>query len=123
MVEVENLKKVTGDKSWCYEDFPVTNRLNILQLQSQYMYSIVLFIIKNKDQFTWNLHMHTINTRYNNNLHMPPANLTVYQRGVYYSRIKIFNHLPTAIKNLSDNKEKFQIALRKFLLFNSFYSL
>ena len=67
--------------------------------------------------------MHTINTRLNNNLHVPPANLTVYQRGVYYSGIKIFNHLPTTIKNLSDNKKKFQIALRKFLLYISFYSL
>jgi len=47
------------------------------------------------------------NTRCNNNLHVPPANLTVNQRGVYYSGIKIFNHLPPTIKNLSDNKEKF----------------
>ena len=30
---------------------------------------------------------------------------------VYYSGIKIFNHLPTTIKNLSNNKKKFQIAL------------
>ena len=67
--------------------------------------------------------MHTINTRHNNNPHVPPANLTVYQTGVYYSGIKIFNHLPTSIKNLSDNKKKFQITLRKFLLYNSFYSL
>ena len=91
-------------------------KLNILPLQSQYIYSILLFIIKNKNQFPLNLHMHTINTRHNNNLHVPLANLTVYQRGVYYSGIKIFNHLPTTIKNLSDNKKKFQIALRKFLL-------
>ena len=70
-----------------------------------------------------NSHMHTINTRYNNNLHVPPAKLAVYQRGVYYSWIKIFNHLPSTIKNLSDNKKKFQLALRKFLLYNSFYSL
>jgi len=98
-------------------------KLNIPPLQSQYIYSILLFIIKNKDQFPLNSHMHTINTRHNNNLHVPPANLTVYQRGVYYSGIKIFNHLPTTIKNLSDSKKKFQIALRKFLLYNSFYSL
>jgi len=55
--------------------------------------------------------MRTINTRHNDNLHVPSDNLPVYQRGVYYSGIKIFNHLPTAIKNLSDNKKKFQIAL------------
>ena len=42
---------------------------------------------------------------------------------VYYSGIKIFNHLQTTIKNLLNDKNKFQIALRKFLLHNSFYSL
>ena len=67
--------------------------------------------------------MHTINTRHNNNLHVPAANLTLYQKGVYYSGIKIFNHLPKTIKNLSDVKKKFQTALKKFLLNNSFYSL
>ena len=91
-------------------------KLNILPLQSQYIYSILLFIIKNKDQFHLNLHIITINTRYNNNPHVHTANLTVYQRGVYYSGIKIFNPLPTTTKNLSDNKKKFQIALRKFPL-------
>jgi hypothetical protein len=100
-------------------------KLNILPLQSQYIYSILLFITKNKDQFSTNSHIHTINTRHNNNLYVyvPAANLTLYQKGVYYSGIKIFNHLPTTIKNFSDDKNKFQIALRKFLLYNSFYSL
>jgi hypothetical protein len=99
-------------------------KLKILPLQSQYIYSILLFIIKNKDQFSLNSNIHTINTRHNNNLHVPPANLTTYQKGVYYSGIKIYNHLPPTIKNLSDyKKKKIQIALRKFLLNNSFYSL
>ena len=80
--------------------------LNILLLQSQYIYSILLFITKNKDQFSPNSHMHTINTRHNNNLwvYVPAANLTLYRKGVYYSGIKIFNHLPTTTKNLSDDK-------------------
>ena len=47
----------------------------------------------------------------------------MYQKGVYYSGVKIFNHLPTTIQTLSDNKGKFLIALKKFLLINSFYSL
>ena len=67
--------------------------------------------------------MHTINTRHNNNLHVPAANLTLYQKGVYYSGIKIFNHLPTTIKNLSDDKNKFQTTLKKSLLNNLFCSL
>ena len=98
-------------------------KLNILPLQSQYIYTTILFITKNKDQYFSNSHLNTINTRHNNNLFVPTANLTLYQKGVYYSGIKIFNHLPTTIKNLLNDKNKFQTALRKFLLHNSFYSL
>ena len=47
----------------------------------------------------------------------------MYQKGVYYSVIKIYNHLPTAIKDLSDDKNTFKVALKKHLLHNSFYSL
>ena len=93
----------------CREIF---KKLNILPLQSQYIYSILLFIIKNKDQFPLNSNTHTINTRHKNNIHVPPANLTVYQKGVYYSGVKIFNHLPTTIQNISDNKRKFLTALK-----------
>jgi hypothetical protein len=104
----------------CRELFKI---LNILPLQSQYIYSILLFITKNKEQFFPNSHIHLINTRHNNNLYIPATNLTIYQKGVYYSGIKIFNHLPTTIKNLSDDKNKFRIALKNFLLNNSFYNL
>ena len=88
--------------------------LNILPLQSQYIYSILLFITKNKDQFFLNSHIHAINTRYKNNLYVPAANLTLYQKSVYYSGIKIFNHLPTTIKNLTSDRNQFQIALKNF---------
>jgi hypothetical protein len=67
--------------------------------------------------------IHAINTRHKNNLYVPPANLTLYQKGVYYSGMKIFDHLPTTIKNLTSDRNKLQIALKKFLLNNSFYSL
>ena len=55
-------------------------KLNILPLQSQYIYSTLLFITKNKDQFFPNSHIHTINTRHNNNLFVPAANLTLPKR-------------------------------------------
>ena len=47
----------------------------------------------------------------------------MYQKGIYYSGIKISNHLSTAIKDLSDDKNKFKLALKRYLLHNSFYSL
>jgi hypothetical protein len=47
----------------------------------------------------------------------------MYQRGVYYSGVGIYNHLPSAIKDLSNDTKNFKIALKKYLLHNSFYSL
>jgi hypothetical protein len=44
-------------------------------------------------------------------------------KGLYYSGIKIYSHLPTVIKDLSENKNKFKQALKRCLLHYSFYSM
>jgi hypothetical protein len=51
--------------------------------------------------------------------------LNIYQKGVYYSGVKIFNSLPQDIKTHIDNPRIFKIkrAVKKFLSTNSFYSL
>ena len=90
--------------------------LNIPPVQSQYIFSIILFVNKNKDQFLSNSHVHKTNTRQTPSLYQPSANLTIYQKGVYYSGIKIYNHPPTAIKDLSGDKNKFKLALKKISL-------
>ena len=97
--------------------------LNIFPIQSQYIFSILLFVAKNKDQFKTNSQVHKINTRQTSDLYVPTANLAIYQKGIYYSGIKIYNHLPTAIKDLSGDKNKFKLALKRYLLHYSFYSL
>jgi len=97
--------------------------LNILPIQSQYVFSIPLFVIKNKDQFLFNSQVHKINTRQTSNLYLPSANLAMFQKGVYYSEIKIYNYLPTAIKDLSGDKNKFKLAIKGYLLHHFFYSL
>jgi len=66
---------------------------------------------------------HNLDTRQRNNLYLPQANLTIYQKGAYYSGIKIFNNLPLEIKNIADNQNKFKIALKKFLHTYSFYTI
>ena len=45
------------------------------------------------------------------------------QNGTYYTGIKLFNYLPTYIKNLSHNLNQFRLALRDFHNFYSFYTL
>jgi hypothetical protein len=89
------------------------NDLNILPIQSQYIYSILLFVTKNEDQFLSNSQAHKINTRQTSYLFVPTANLTIYRKGVYYSEIKIYNNLPTAIKDLSGDKNQFKLALKR----------
>jgi hypothetical protein len=49
--------------------------------------------------------------------------LTMYQKGVYYSDIKIFNILPKAITYFCSKPNKFKIVLKRFLYAHSFYTL
>ena len=58
-----------------------------------------------------------------NDLHLPHAALTMYQRGVMYSGIKVFNALPVTLKDISGNPKQFEVALKKYLPSHSFYSL
>jgi hypothetical protein len=82
-----------------------------------------MFVVKNKDFFKTNSEVHNFNTRSNQDLHIPVANLTLFQNGVWYSGIKIYNHLLLTLKEISDDIFKFKAALKKFLLENSFYTL
>jgi len=47
-----------------------------------------------------------IDTRQINNLYLFQANLTIYQKGAYYSGIKVFKNLPLEIKNVAGNQKK-----------------
>ena len=73
-------------------------KLEILPLTSQYILLLMLFVIKNKHLFILNTENHTKSTRQLNNLYHPITNLTVYQRGVHYMVIRIFNNLPPTLK-------------------------
>ena len=72
---------------------------------------------ENKNPFLTNNENHNLEIRQRNNLYLPQANLTIYQKGAYYSGIKIFNNLPSEIKNVAgkQKKKKNEIALKKFL--------
>jgi hypothetical protein len=128
-------------------------KLYILPLQSQYEFSLITFVVKNKDFFKMNSDIHSFITRSNHDLYIPVANLTVFQKGVWCSGIKIYNHLPPAlnplnaelnpichllallgahhilhisrirVKQLSHDIPKFKAALKRFLLTKSFYTL
>jgi hypothetical protein len=52
-------------------------KLRSLPLKSQYISSLLLFVVNNKDQFIANLENYNINTRQSTNLHLPQANLAI----------------------------------------------
>jgi hypothetical protein len=61
----------------------VFRNLKILPLQSQYIYSILSFVIDSMDQFTSNFTIHKRKTRQNMDLQLPSSKLTIYQKGPY----------------------------------------
>ena len=69
-------------------------RLEILPFVSQCILLLMLFVVKNKNLLTLNSEKHTKGTRQFNNFYQPITNFTVYQRGVHYMGIRIFNTLP-----------------------------
>jgi hypothetical protein len=97
--------------------------LKILPLKSQYIFSLLLFVAENRDLYESNSKIHNINTRFNSDLHTATANLTTFQKGLFYFGIKVFNHLPTSIKKTSHDINQFRSVLKSFLIINSFYSL
>ena len=97
--------------------------LKILPLRTQYILSLLLFVVLNKGYFSPNSIYHNFNTRQKNDLHLPHVSLTIYQRGFFCSGIRVFNALPSPIKDISGNPKKFKVALKHYLLTHSFYNL
>jgi hypothetical protein len=83
----------------------------------------MMFMARNKELFVTNATVHNIPTRSQNDLHLPMASLSVCQRGVYFSGVKVFNRLPTELKLIFYDTCKLKKASKRFLLDNSFYSL
>jgi hypothetical protein len=66
---------------------------------------------------------YTLQTRQSNNLYLPTSTLTLYQKGVYFTGIKLFNNLPLEIKEIVGIPKQFRISLRKYLITHCFYDL
>jgi hypothetical protein len=107
----------SDNKASCREFF---KKLYTLPLYSQYILSIWLFIVKNRPLFNTKSDLHNFNTRTRHDVHPPTANLTLFRKGMYYAGVKIYNHVPSTLKQLSHDVNKFKRALSGFLLANSF---
>jgi hypothetical protein len=66
-----------------------------------------VFVVKNRNLFKLNSDIHGFSTRYDDDFHLPSANLKLFQKGVFYSGIKTYKHLPQTIKELSHDVKPF----------------
>jgi hypothetical protein len=83
--------------------------MKILPLYSQYTFSLLMYVLNNKHLFTRNLEVHNHDTGSANNFYLPITNWTIYQIGAYYTGIKIFNYLPSHIKNVANEIQVLKI--------------
>jgi len=102
-----------GNRESCHELFKI---LNILPLYSQYILSLLLFVVKNINMFKSNSVVQSINTRHCSDLYLSLVHLSKVQKGGYHSGIKVFNCLPPRIKSFSSDMRKFKSASKRFLL-------
>jgi hypothetical protein len=105
----------TGVRESCREAFKNKEMVTY----SQYIFSLILFAVKNKHLFASNNEIHTYKTRNYLNFHLPPVNLTKFYKGPYYiSGTKAFNHLSRHIKLLVNYMKYSQEVFMSFFLFN-----
>jgi len=64
----------------CHQLF---KNIKILALKSEYIYSLLFFVAKNRDLYESSSEIHNINTRFSSELHTPTANLTTFQKGPF----------------------------------------
>jgi hypothetical protein len=90
--------------------------IKILPFPLQYIQTLLLFVVKNKNHYKVNLEVHNICTRQHSDLHQPLPSLVKYQKGVYCGGIKVFNCLPSYMKDKSDNPREFKLILRLIII-------
>jgi hypothetical protein len=99
-------------------------KLSILPFQSQHIFYLLMFVVKNKDFFKLNLDFHTFNTGSKCDLRFPVVNLlTVCQKGVSCVGIQLYNCLPITLKQISHDTPKFKVALKNFFSHQPFYTV
>ena len=100
-----------------------SNSYKYFHFHLKYIFSLLVFVNKKRGLFQSNSEIHDLNTCFNYNLHLPSTNLTLVQKGVLYSGSKIYNHLPSNIKVLSNDTKHFKSTLKSYLIEHMFYSL
>jgi hypothetical protein len=62
----------------------------ILPFYSQYIFSLMLFDVRNTHLYTMNQATHGVNTRHNTDFHFPTVRLTAFKDRAYFMGMNIF---------------------------------
>jgi hypothetical protein len=100
-----------GNRSPCRNLF---KQLGILPLKSQYIYTVLLFVSKNRKWFITNYDANNLQTRQSKNLFLPTSSLSMYQKGVFNTVIKLFNKLRSEIKETIQTQSLFKSSTLAF---------
>lgn len=93
--------------------------IGIMTLYCQYIYENLLYVHKNIDQFKKNSDIHDINTRNKDKLAIPSTRLCKVNKSFKGISIKLYNKLPSSIKEMSTNK--FKNVVKRNLLSKAYY--
>ena len=96
-------------------------QVDILPVPCQYIISLTNFVISNQENFQISSSIISINTCNKHHLHRPNANPSCFQKCTFNVGTNIFNLLTPSLSVLKNDKAKFKVALRKYLLTHSVF--
>jgi hypothetical protein len=71
--------------------------------EGQYWFALLLFMVRNREQYKFNSEVVVSDTRHNNNFHSPTCNVTRFEKGTCYFGFMVFNNLPSSTTTLAHN--------------------
>ena len=96
--------------------------LRILTVISLYVLEVLCYMKKYRGSISENSVIHEHNTRRKTDLHIQSCRKSLFQKSVINIGIKLFNHLPSELKQLHDFKQ-FRKKLKLLLLNKPLYTL
>ena len=96
--------------------------LGILTVTSLYVLEVLCYMRKYCRSISENSTIHNHNTRRKTDLHIQSCRTASFQKSVANTGIKLFNHLPSELKQLHDFKQ-FRKKLKLLLLNKPLYTL
>ena len=102
-IQKKVIRLIVGAKK-CESCKPLFRELQILTLASMYILEVLCFTKKYQGYIWQNMDIHNHNTRRKLDLHIHHCNTVLYQRSVTNMGIKLFNKLPTQIRQLPSYK-------------------